>query len=464
MNDLDLLRKYEPIVRLTQGESFFPSGVDEYVKDCSLWMTDPEGLDQILVPHGQLDVVRLAETAETQYGSTLYLRFVEEPLHGIEYQRWRRDPSRPCFEAPGRMARVPVAFRMISLLSNLLLLVRGQVPGGYAAAAELKSCVMYERDPRRVYYGRVLRSGGWIALQCLFFYAMNNWRSGFYGVNDHEADWEQVFVFLFQKEGGEPQPRWAAYASHDFKGDDLRRRWDDPLLVREGDHPVIFTGAGSHASYFEQGEYVMGAEPEFLRPLKGALIALRKFRSETLGMGSDSGSTQGDRAMLTVPFIDYGRGDGPSIGPGQEEEWSPEVISTEVGWVHSYRGLWGLDTHDPIGGERAPAGPKYDRDGSIRQSWYDPIGWAGLDKVFPPQGLPEEISGRLADLQAELEVLDQEVLAKREAVRKMALDVEALEMAEHTSALHRSEQDALKVEQDALQALQSRRIDLLETQ
>ena len=181
-----------------------------------------------------------------------------------------------------------------------------------------------------------------------------------------------MFVFLTESEVDDPEPRWVAYASHDFKGDDLRRRWDDPLLMREGDHPVIFVGAGSHASYFEQGEYLMGAEPGFLLPVKGVLNWLRKFWNETLGMGSTDFAQPGNRAMLSVPFIDYARGDGLSIGPGQEQGWSPEIISDEIGWVQNYRGLWGLETHDPLGGERAPAGPKYNRDSTVRQSWYNP--------------------------------------------------------------------------------------------
>ena len=70
-----------------------------------------------------------------------------------------------------------------------------------------------------MYYGRVLRQGGWIVLHYLFFYAMNNWRSGFHGTNDHEADWEQVFVYLYEPgDGGPPVPWWVAYASHDFRG------------------------------------------------------------------------------------------------------------------------------------------------------------------------------------------------------------------------------------------------------
>jgi hypothetical protein len=464
MNDLILLRKYEPILRLTQGESYFPSGVAEYVKECSLWMTNPQGEDRMLVAQGQLDLENLSDYAEVPYGHTLHLRFVETPLDAIEYSRWLRDPDRSRFVAPSRLARVPLLYRLASSLFDLSFLVRGQVPGGNSAAAELKSRAIRSRDPRCVYFGRVIQSGGWIALQYIFFYPMNNWRSGFYGVNDHEADWEQVFIFLYQAKDAEPKPRWVAYASHDFKGDDLRRRWDDPLLVKQGDHPVIFTGAGSHASYFEQGEYLMGAEPDFLMPAKGALIALRKFWTTTLGMGSEKDSPPVMRTMFTVPFIDYARGDGLSVGPGQDQEWEPEIISDEVAWVNNYRGLWGLDTHDPVGGERAPAGPKYNRDGTVRQSWYDPFGWAGLDKVSPPNELPNEILNRSAELESELQIVEKEISRKRESTRKVALDVDALKKTEYTSALYKTKEDTLKLAQDELHMLQTRRVEMLEIQ
>jgi hypothetical protein len=456
MNDLALLRKYEPIVRFTKGESFFPMRVSEYVKACSLWLTDPQGKDRVLVPHGQLDVDRLVVYEEIPADHTMHLRFVEKPLEGLEYQRWLRDPQRERFVAPGRLMRVPLVFRLADSFFNLSFLVRGQVPGGLAAAADLKVRSMTSRGSHRVYYGRMVRSGGWIALQYLFFYPMNNWRSGFFGVNDHEADWEQVFVFLTDPENKEPEPRWVAYASHDYKGDDMRRRWDDPSLQHEGDHPVIFVGAGSHASYFEQGEYLMGAEPEFLQPVKGVISWLQNFWNETLSMGSGIHRQESNWAMLSVPFIDYARGDGSIIGPGQDESWEPVVISDDVEWVHNYRGLWGLDTHDPIGGERAPAGPKYNRDGSVRQSWYDPIGWAGLDKVYPPDDLLQEIEDRLVSLQNELSELDTAIENAREDLRKQALDMEALKVTEYFSALHKDKEEELKGTQLALQELQAR--------
>ena len=48
----------------------------------------------------------------------------------------------------------------------------------------------------------MVRENGWICLHYLFFYFMNDYRSTFNGVNDHEADWEQVFIYLEETPDG----------------------------------------------------------------------------------------------------------------------------------------------------------------------------------------------------------------------------------------------------------------------
>ncbi|MEZ4719351.1 MAG: hypothetical protein R2851_25185 [Caldilineaceae bacterium] len=225
MNDLDLLRQYEPIVRYTQGEMFFPCAVDEFIKGASLWLVDPEGKATELAPGGTLTVYNLSDHEEIPDGHTMYLTYAGEALDPLEHQRWTRrtdrNPSTPRAAGPGcpdlghrRLALRPVA-------AGARLGARRR-----RAAADIKYRELLQRDPRRVYYGRALREGGWIVLHYLFYFTMNNWRSNFYGVNDHESDWEQVFIYLAD-EGDEPDS-WAAFASHDFSGDDLRRRWDDP--------------------------------------------------------------------------------------------------------------------------------------------------------------------------------------------------------------------------------------------
>lgn len=464
MNELALLRQYEPIIYYTSGEMFYPRAVDGYVQRSSLWEVSARGQARELAVEGSLDLESLAKFDQVPAGHALFLRFVPEPLSPLEYQQWLNRPGRIKFKAPGRLARVPLLSRIGDAFFDLSLAVRGVVPGGTAAAAEVRIREIEKRDGRNVYYGRVLREGGWITLHYLYFYPMNNWRSGFYGVNDHEADWEQVFIFLYEDDDGTIRPHWVAYASHDFQGDDLRRRWDDPSLVKEGDHPVIFCGAGSHASYFERGDYIMGIEPKWITPLKDAFNGLRRFWVETLKQGENEQFVEQVGALFSIPFVDYARGDGVAIGPHKSKSWFPILISEDQGWVSNFRGLWGLDTRDRLGGERAPAGPMYERSGAIRKSWYDPLGWAGLDKLFPPSDLPEEIDERLADVAAKLETLEESIGRERERLRVLSLDLESLRAAEHFSGVYEAKEKQLQVQQVEFQNLVRQQVDLSETQ
>jgi hypothetical protein len=428
MNDLELLRKYEPAIKYTYGELFFPMAVDTYLAQASLWELTPTRQRREVAPAGTLSAQRLAEQPEPLAGYTYYLRFQPQPLGALEYQRWRTRVDRPAFEAPGRLSRVGILSRVVSSLFNFSLWVRGSVPGGTAAAAEIAQREMRAADPRYVYYGRVVRQGGYTILHYVFFFAMNDWRSSFYGINDHEADWEQCFVYLVEdpQKPQELKPLWVALASHDYSGDDLRRRWDDPeLTLVDGVHPVIYAGAGSHAAYCVRGEYITGIEPKALVPLRNAAVALRKLWVEKLAQGDSSGTREEVRNLFRIAFVDYARGDGVAIGPGQAQAWSPICLEGEA-WVDAYRGLWGVDTEDPFGGERAPAGPKYNRDGSVRLSWYDPLAWAGLDKVPPPAEAPAVLKQRLVDLQAERAALEESAAAVRQEAREFELQAEAL--------------------------------------
>ena len=463
MKDYDLLRRFEPVVCFMSGEMFYPRAVDEYVRHCSLWEANPRGKVRELVPEGKLDVSVLAGYDQAPAGHVLYLRFVPEPLRPLEFQQWLTRPGRVRFKAPDRLARVPLISRIGDAVFDLSLALRGVVPGGTAAAAEVRTREIEKRDARNVYYGRVLRFGPWTVLHYIWFYPMNNWRSGFYGVNDHEADWEQAFVYLYQNGDGDYVPQWVALASHDFEGDDLRRRWDDPTLVKEGDHPVIFAGAGSHAGYFERGDYIMGIEPHWITPLKNSLNGLRRFWVETLKQGDNEEFVEQVGAMFTIPFVDYARGDGVAIGPYKPKSWVPVMITDDDGWANNYRGLWGLDTRDRFGGERAPAGPKYDRSGAIRRSWYDPLGWAGLDKLYPPSLLPNEIDKRIAAIDSELVGVNEAIGHGVRGLRSVTLDVESLRAAEHFSDVLAVREGEERELQSDFQDLVRRRMLLIET-
>lgn len=465
MNDIELLQRFEPIVHYTKGEMFFPTSVKPYVNHASLWMRSPAGQDQQLVPAGELNLAVLAQHSQVPADHVLYMNLVDEPLSGLAYQYWRLRPNHDVFSSAGRLARVPLIFRIADSFFKLTFLVRGQVPRGFVAAAQVQYEALEKIDPRRVYYGRVVRDNGWIVLQYLFFMTMNDWRSSFSGVNDHETDWEQIFVYVYENDQGDLEPRWVAYASHDFKGDDLRRRWDDPLLEKEGTHPVVYAGAGSHASYFERGEYLVGIAPDFLKPVEQLGQRIRRFWYEQLRMGREDQpvETVSNRPILSIPHVDFARGDGKRIGPGQAEVWSPVLISDDDPWVDKYRGLWGLDTRDIIGGERAPSGPKYNRDGTVRQSWYDPLGWAGMDKVPTPPRIPHKMQQRAADLEQRQQELAVLIAEKRAIAEMLEIDITALRSSEYGEKVAAEKEVVLLTELKALDAMQRERSAATET-
>jgi hypothetical protein len=384
-------------------------------------------------------------------------------MNPLDYQAWRLRADKPSLKSGGRLARVSLFSRILDAFMDSSFLVRGMVPGGTTASAEVKYREIFAEDPRYVYHCRVIREGGYTVLHYIFFYAMNNWRSTFHGINDHESDWEQAFVYLSDDAEGELQPLWVAYASHDFSGDDLRRRWDDPELNKIGTHPIYYAGSGSHSGYFLPGDYLMGVFPEFLQPVRKVVESIRNFWIWTLRQGQTKKDEMLAAGRVTVPYIDYARGDGLRVGPGQDHEWSPVLLTEHMGWAEYYRGLWGLDTRDRFGGERGPAGPKFNRDGSIRTSWYDPLGWAGLDKVPTFQKIPEMLEENIAKLVQELKSLEAEIVENREKLRLMYLEVTALGSTEYLEELHKNQLKRLEEAQKELQALNARSVEISES-
>jgi hypothetical protein len=434
--DLELLRAFEPVVRFTGGEHFFPMDVERYVRACSLWLYHPDDHDEQVVPEGELTIDKLIEPRAAPFGSIFYLRFVH-PL-GIEesaralasLQRLKRRQEYRFRTGLGRLARGGLVPRLLDALFSATLLLRGRVPKATAAVAGLEYAAMQEREERYVYHGRVVRDGGWTICQYWLFFAYNNWRSGFHGVNDHESDWELVNVYLYEQDG-ELRPEWVAYASHDFHGADLRRRWDDPSdLTLEGRHPVVYAGAGSHASYFRAGEYQAEVPLPMPRRAREVLEVVERFWRRTLGQ------VGARESPFRAPFIDFARGDGLSIGAGQEREWTPNPISETTPWVADYRGLWGLYAQDPISGENAPAGPRYNRDGSPRPSWFDPLGFAELDKLPPPPLELELLESECAALAARQDEIEALISKRAAALQQLGIRLESMEGQPHLAVQH----------------------------
>jgi hypothetical protein len=422
--------------------------VEPYVQACSLWVQRPDGEAVCAVPSGKLDLERIAQQPLDESGAVHFLRFtdlrdVKRPgSRGSRLNVFRRravrglKESREAFRAGrGRLARVGYVSRFVDALYSITLLARGRVPGETAAAASVAyERIMAEHD-HYAYHGRVVCQDGWVVLQYWLFYPFNDWRSGFFGANDHEADWETVFVYLYESETGEMSPEWVAYAAHDYTGDNLRRRWDDPEVEKVRDHPVVYIGAGSHASYYAPGEYLTELTLPLPARLARAAGAMRGFWRERLGQyaGDDEAGTSG---YLHIPFVDYARGDGLTIGPGGDREWDPPRLMQDPppAWVAGYRGLWGLYARDPFEGENAPAGPMYNRDKSVRRAWYDPVGWAGLDKVPPPTEVLETVLERRASIETQCSALQTQIAEKSRRLKELGVEAAAMRERSHLDA------------------------------
>ncbi|MEV0898950.1 hypothetical protein [Actinoplanes sp. NPDC049802] len=394
------------MARFTEGEYFFPVSAERYVSRASLWRARPGTGPEQETPPGGLTLDTLAGVGGAEQG-------LDYSLSGIgANDRHAHIPLRerpPHLRRSSRLASVGPTARLVDAMNRFSLLFRGSVPGGSAAQSFLLQRD-HLRPDRPTYYGRVLRDDAWIVCQYWYFYSFNNWRSAFGGVNEHEADWEQVTVYLdgtgTAGPDGLPPPRWVVFSAHEETGDDLRRRWDDPdLTVHGGRHPVVFVGAGSHSGAYLPGDYLITVKPPKLRGLVGAL----RWSARLFAPWDDGQPSVG------IPYVDYARGDGRAVGPGHDEPWHPVLIGDGTPWIRDFRGLWGRDTRDRLGGERGPAGPRYSRDGTVRHSWADPVGWAGLAKVAPN---PDD-ERKLADVRRQrdhdrLITLDQQIATLRQ--------------------------------------------------
>ncbi|GAB4456463.1 MAG: hypothetical protein Fur0044_50340 [Anaerolineae bacterium] len=464
--DRALLQRFEPVLRYTRGEQFFPMDVAAYVQNCSLWLHRPEKQPVCLVPQGQLTLEKLAEPRAADFGAVYYLKFIE-PLNITELAAYalqqgfaHKDPQNVFYAGPGRLARVGYMSRFLDALFSLSLFARGRVPGDTAAAAAMAYRRLLAGQEQYSYAGRVIRENGWITLQYWFFYPFNNWRSGFSGANDHEADWEMICLYLYEA-NGDLQPEWVAYASHDFFGDDFRRRWDDPELEKMGEHPVVYVGAGSHSCHFARGEYLTELELPPLAPLVRLVDRQKRFwqklfRLDASSEESDSASPRPGFNIFRIPFVDYARGDGLAIGPGQEKTWAePRLLEPTPPWALHYRGLWGLYARDPFSSENAPAGPVYNRDGSMRRAWYDPLGWAGLDKLPPPNRTLSHVLEQWVEVEARQSALAETIAQKSRDLVKMGVEANAMRGQAHLRQLHAIQQEKIEALSEELNQMRA---------
>lgn len=84
MNELDLLEKYEPVLRFAKSERFFPMAVGPYLERCVLFSSGPQSVIESVTHLGETLLERIGKLESEQY----YLRYVNNPLRDSDAWVW----------------------------------------------------------------------------------------------------------------------------------------------------------------------------------------------------------------------------------------------------------------------------------------------------------------------------------------------------------------------------------------
>lgn len=386
-DQLRLLKKHAPVLRFDNRELFFPAEIDTYVTNATLFVEDTE-----VSPAGKEKL----ELLNHSLGSDSYLQFITEADRRAVVKEEAKRLARNLLGH--RLGRVGIFGRILDAIFQLSILIRPTTPRLTTAASAIKAEKLNIHD-KPVTYARVVDVAGWVVLHYSFFYVMNDWRSSYRGLNDHEADWEQCWIYC------DPEtlrPVWVAASNHDHKGSNLRRHWHDDECIKLGDRPILFCGAGSHAHYFLPGDYVTRLDVPGLR----WLLRLQRWARSALRI-QDQAAERGLGPALGAPFVDTAIGDGKEI-----QDWDIRYLDDHQDYFGTYKGLWGLDTGDPAGSEKGPGGPKFNRKGQVRFSWSDPVGFVELHGTVAPSKSASNLTIEqinLAMVRLESEILDASV-------------------------------------------------------
>jgi hypothetical protein len=372
-----LHEKYVPVLHLAKNERFYPMAVDDFIGYCTLRVKEESSP---LAEPGKVTMPLLTRTLRQR--PDVYLQSVPASLADQNVAaRWSKDALRALVDVSTKAshwkeelakaayqwfgAKTQAATRLFwwnDLVMGLLEqdkrsradLPRLNLPPEIRQAAAESYERSQPRTPNYTYYYRTTRDGDYLCLQYWLFYAFNDWSTGFDGMNDHEGDWEGMYLFFDLDASGAPKepPAYVTYVGHHSR---LTKPWGHHDVTLDGTHPVAYVAAGSHATYPERKEYEL---------------------------------------MNIYGLVDYATGDGRAIEPG---DWRRRIdLSTEP-WAADFLGAWGTRYCLPLSwakgvlgtlktkaeeiglpGVSAPRGPRYTDEGGVRPNWSSAAAWAGL--------------------------------------------------------------------------------------
>ena len=185
-------------------------------------------------------------------------------------------------------------------------------------------------------YAHIAREPGrqGLTVQYFFFYYFNQF-------NDlHEGDWEGMQVAFDDAETPaqalEQGPTRMVLFQH--RGGE-QADWDDPKVEKRGTHPIVYSAAGSHATFYSPAVYV--------------------------GHGADGSGVGCDNTTLPLHAVRPR----PVLLPDDPQPGDP------MAWL-LFTGHWG-ELHGGISGD-GPTGPM------LKNQWYEPFTWMEAQRRTSP--------------------------------------------------------------------------------
>jgi hypothetical protein len=86
----------------------------------------------------------------------------------------------------------------------------------------------------------------------------------------------------------------------------------------------------------------------------------------------------------------------------------------------------------------------YDRDKGISREWYDPVGWAGLDKVPTSDEELETVRRRVEDIRSRGEAARAEIEAKGRELKRLGMEAESMRDLSHLEEPYRARRERIR--------------------
>lgn len=206
------IQRYAPLVFLAPGEEYGPSDASQFIEHSRLrWSHDSRRRDHQLADTGQIDEDRL--------GSGGYSHQVEGVIGGHHGDPIHSDQDARPQDGKGD----------------------GGDEGFFLDLDNSARKSLGQNKNAPVYHEAV--AGRYITYW--FFYSYNPGPTST-PFDNHEGDWERIVVKLDKRN----RATRVAYYQHNGAEE---RAWRD--VQKQGTHPIVYSGKGSHASYFAPGKY-----------------------------------------------------------------------------------------------------------------------------------------------------------------------------------------------------------------